>query len=214
MSSELKPLIVQAGDFLKREYGFRVKGRIAIREDRLLRSVVFHPEKSATRGAYRFDVTLNLGLPGLSLVSASRRVHVISASLGKISRLRDSTKRRFELTGESSDDAVISDVLSLLSDLCSDFLMSMSGPSDLLDLLDNSEEFKRLDLWPWNELPRLELASVYYAFLGQEELAYQWRERTVQCALDGGMEYAVERVRVSVEEALEAGRKRAANSER
>ncbi|MFD8970146.1 hypothetical protein ACFV0C_35025 [Streptomyces sp. NPDC059568] len=213
MNDELKQLIGQAGDFLKREYGFRVKGRIATREDRLLRAVVFHPEKTAAEGAYRFDVTLNLGLPGLSSATASRRVWVISASLGKIYRLRNPAKGRFELTGESSDAEVCSDVLSLLSDLCSDFLMAMSNPDDLLGLLDNPEEFKRLDLWPWNELPRLELASVYYAFLGRVELASQWKERTIQCALDGGMEYAVERVHASVEEALEAGRKTAGAAE-
>ncbi|NEA62369.1 hypothetical protein [Streptomyces sp. SID12488] len=207
MSSELKPLIAQAGDFLKREYGFRVKGRIAIREDQLLRSVVFHPEKTATKGACRFDVTLNLGLPGLSSMSPTRRIYVVSASLGKISRLRDPARGRFELTGENSDTEVISNVLSLLSDLCSDFFISLPGPSDLLDLLDNPEEFKRLDLWPWNELPRLELASVYCAFLGKGELASQWEGPAIQCALDGGMEYAVERVRANVAEALEARRR-------
>ncbi|WP_125937892.1 hypothetical protein [Streptomyces sp. WAC 06738] len=201
MNEEFKQLIVGAVDPLKREHGFHVKGRVAIRMDRLLRGVVFHPEKTATRGAYRFDVTLNLGLPGLSSVSASRREFIVAASLGKLYRLRNPGKGRFELRGDGSDFEVGSVVRSLLSDLCSEFLLAISGPGELLNLLENEAEFERLDLWPWNSLPRLELASVYSAFLGLEEQKNQFAERAISYAREAGMEYAVARIMANVQKA-------------
>ncbi|MEV0175401.1 hypothetical protein AB0I00_30315 [Streptomyces sp. NPDC050803] len=206
MNEEFKQLVSQVSDPLKRDHGFSGKGRTVIREDHLLRAVAFHPEKTAARGKYRFDVTLSLGLPGLSSVAAARREWVVSASLGKLYRLRYPGKGRFELAGDESDIEVERAVTSLLSDVCSEFLLSVPGPEELLELLRDKGEFKRLDLWPWNELPRLELASVYCAYLGREEQANQLMEEAIQCALDGGMDYAVGRVRANVEHALTARR--------
>lgn len=94
--------------------------------------------------------------------------------------------------------------MSLLLDLCSEFFLAITGPSGLLALLEYDDEFKRLDLWPWNLLPRLELTCVYSAFLGAEEQTNQLVERAISCARDGDMEYAVDRIRVNVRKATQA----------
>jgi hypothetical protein len=206
MSDELKNLIVQASSLMKVEHGFTRKGRLLIREDSLLRAIAFRPEKTATKGAYRFDVTLSLGLPGLSTVTALRREWVVSASLSKLHRLRNEGSGRFELTGrEEEDEGVEETVLALLSSLCAEFFLSVGEPVDLLSLVvDDPEKFKRLDLWPWNELPRLELGSVYAAFLGLEDQAEILKENAIRCAIDGDMDYAVNRVQDSVQNARAA----------
>ncbi|MGA5444272.1 hypothetical protein ACPCKW_32905 [Streptomyces griseoincarnatus] len=204
MNKALQKLISNAIEPLKSQHGFRVRGRTVIREDRLLRAVVFHPEKTANSGAYRFDATLNLGLPGLSTVSASRREFIVAASLGKIYRLRNPGKGRFELRGDDSDSEVEFAVRSLLADLRSEFLLAISEPVDLLGLLEDEDEFKRLDLWPWNLLPRLELACVYSTFLGMDEQASRLVERAIRCAREDGMEYAVARIHANVQKAKRA----------
>lgn len=207
MNQEFKHLIASTVEPLKSEHGFHVKGRVAIREDELLRAVAFHPEKTATSGSYRFDVTLNLGIPGLSSVSASRREFVVTASLGKIHRLKDSGNGRLELTGGESDSAVESTVRSLLLDLCSEFLLAISEPCSLLRLLEDENEFKRLDLWPWNLLPRLELACVYSAFLGVDKHTDKLLERAIKCAREGNMDYAVDRIHMNVRKATQCREK-------
>ncbi|TDC06139.1 hypothetical protein E1265_34950 [Streptomyces sp. 8K308] len=206
MNGDMRQLIAKVASLMKGEYGFSKKGRLLIREDKLLRVVAFQPEKTAMEGCYRFDVTLSLGLPGLSSVTSSRREWVVSASLSKLYRLRNPGVGRFELTGDrSGDEEVEAAVLALLSDLCDEFFLSVGEPVDLLALItDDLAESKRLDLWPWNELPRLELASAYSAFLGLGDRARALQDQAIRGAIDGGMEYAVERVQKGVKHALAA----------
>ena len=179
------------------EHGFTRKGRHFLREDELLRSVVVTPSKTAAPGAYEFEVLLNLGLRGLSSSTSARREWVVMATVGKIERLRDRSAVRFELTGnDAADSQVTARVVELVRVLAGEFLLRPVGQSDLIELVvDGADEFKRLDLSPWNVLPRLGLACVYLDFVGESERADDVQDRALRLADEQGVHYFAERLR-------------------
>jgi hypothetical protein len=65
--------------------------------------------------------------------------------------------------------------------------------------LNGADEFKRLDLWPWNELPRLELACVYLEFVGEAQKAQDVRDEALRLAGEQGVDYFPKRLRENMQ---------------
>ncbi|MBS2966853.1 hypothetical protein KGA66_27710 [Actinocrinis puniceicyclus] len=201
MPGEIKDLAAVVAQIMVKEHGFTKKGRLFLREDNLLRSVIISPSKAAATGSYRFDVALNLGLLGLSSSSATRSEWVVSATAGKIRMMRDRSARRLEITGNDEEDSrVKAELIELLQALSDDFLLKPSSPADLIELVvSGADDFKRLDLWPWNELARLELACVYLEYVGESQRAHKLEERALHLSIEQGVDYFPKRLRENVQ---------------
>jgi hypothetical protein len=117
--------------------------------------------------------------------------------------MRDRSARRFEITGSAEEDSQVkARLIELLRILCDEFLLKLNGPDDLIELvLNGADEFKRIDLWPWNEIPRLELACVYLEFIGEVRKAQEIQDRAVRLAIDQGVTYFPERIRENMKKA-------------
>jgi len=122
--------------------------------------------------------------------------------------MRGKNVKRFELIGNPDEDSrVKSEFVEVLRVVCNEFLLKLRQPADLLDLVVNGEsEFARLRLAPWNELPRLELASVYLEFLGEKAAAAKSVEKAVSIAVATGVDRFPDRIRASVARASERRR--------
>ncbi|MGR6998730.1 hypothetical protein ACU686_12445 [Yinghuangia aomiensis] len=86
-----------------------------------------------------------------------------------------------------------------LRTLCDEFLVRYETPDDLLGLVaDNPDEWRRLELEPFNVVGRLQQAAVYAAYLGQRDRAEALKDQTVDYALNNNIAYAVPRVESAV----------------
>jgi hypothetical protein len=200
VAGEIKRALDVVSNLLVKEFGFAKSGHFFLRTDDLLRSAVVTRSKTSIPGSYRFDVSLNLGIIGLSSSSARSSEWVVAASLDKINRMRRGTTRRFEITGILDQDSRVElELADVLSSVCDEFLLGVDGPAELVDLVLNGQrEFSRLDLWPWNELGRLELACVYLEFMGERRAVDQLQEKAIQMASANGVDYFPDKLRKNI----------------
>jgi hypothetical protein len=202
--------------FLVEEHGFKVSRRQCIRMDGLTRIVEFSP-LFATPDAYRFEVSLDLGIPGLSEprpVKGDR--WLVRANAHLASRAKSVyPKPEFVLRADESGIPTAPGVEVVVRRLSEDFLLRYRDPEDLYRMVcksalrfsrnpnDTDDEFADLQLDPWNTVPRLELAAVYAAFLGFDEdagrLLREARDSAEAHRLD--FDYAITRMEANVESA-------------
>ncbi|WP_157734892.1 hypothetical protein [Pseudofrankia inefficax] len=206
MVEELRIVAKVVSDLLVKECEFTKKGNLFLRRDSgLLRTAVVSRSKWSHPGSFGFDVSLNLGIAGLSSSSAARSEWVVSASLNKIHRMRTKSTVGLEISGDPDEDAgTCSELSDVLRSVSSEFLLRSSGPADLIDLVCNGvADFKRLDLWPWNELPRLELACVYLEFIGETQAAAELQTKAGEVAASSGVDYFPSRLQKNIIKAAE-----------
>jgi hypothetical protein len=202
MSIQFKDVVASASASLTRDHGFQANGRMFTREDdELIRSVRFAPGSSTAR-SFRFEVICNLGISGVSSVSPKSAEWVVSCNLSHVPASGDLPKTWFELTKGPGDDAVERNVTLICAHVFDNFLlMHESAEGMFLWVRDNALEFlgdpqadndfKRLRLWPWNVMPRLELAGVYAAYLGRKEDAEYLESVATGYAKTHGMRHAI-----------------------
>lgn len=210
MNPAIKRLADKAAVILCAEYGF-TRSRAGTRfvdQSPLLRSVWLHPTSFAGPGGYCFDVLLDVGIPGLSAFSSRDQRWVVRASGSDI---RSDRRGHFELTGAESDLAEEEIALETLTSGLRQFLQVCGTPQDLYAMVEVNavaflergmqadNEFKRLRLQPWNVVPRLELAAVYGAFLGDDAGAERLIALAVEHAARKRIDYTIERARDSIQ---------------
>lgn len=168
MNDLLKELIDASADYLVRDNGFKRRARTFTREDALLRKVTYTPIRTARPNAQRFDIALDLGIPGLSSLQAGNELWFVRASVSKLYRMANPKRAQFELDDTDRGREVAEQAAETLRFACANFLLAVTTPDELFDLTHNqTQRFRDLDLWPWNELPRLELAGVMAAYLAR-----------------------------------------------
>ncbi|WP_261571284.1 hypothetical protein [Frankia gtarii] len=195
MNPDFKKLIDRCWTFVSDEYGFTARGRMAIRDDDLLRAVCFRPLKTAGQGSYQFDALLCLGLPNASFISADRAEWVVCTNLGSIYSKRHPKGIYLELTGDEEDGEVAELVLETIAFIGDEFLLKIRDIDDLLRLLEDGQECRRLSISPLNPLGKLEISLYYHLRLGRREKAEEIREAAVRYALSNNLEYAVDGLR-------------------
>lgn len=168
MNDVFKNFIDDSADFFVRDNCYKRRARFFAKNDALLRKATFIPVKTARSGAQRFDIALDLGIPGLSSLQAGKEMWFVRASVSKLYRLANPKSVHFELDESEHGREVARQAAETLRHACKRFLFAVASPQDLFDLTyQQRQQFRELDLWPWNELPRLELAGVMAAFLGR-----------------------------------------------
>lgn len=210
MNPAVKRLADAAAVLLCTEHKF-TRSRAGVRfvsESPLLRSVWLHPMSFARPGSYCFDVLFDLGMPGLSLFPPRAQTWVVR---GSGSGIRSDRRGHFELTGADSDLAVEEAALEAVNSGLRQFLHAYSTPPDLYAMVESNaveflergmqadNEFKRLHLHPWNAAPRLELAAVYGAFLGDDDGADRLMTLALEHAAREHIDYTAERARESIQ---------------
>lgn len=210
MNPAIKRLAESAAAILCVEHGFTRSraGTRFVSESPLLRSVWLHPMSFARPGSYCFDVLFDLGIPGLSTFSPRAQIWIVRANG---SGIRSDRRGHFELTGADTDLAEENLALETLTSGLREFLQAYKTPQDLYTMvkgnavafiehgMQSDNEFKQLRLQPWNVVPRLELAAVYGAFLGDDAGADYLIDRAVEYAALKRINYTVERARESVQ---------------
>jgi hypothetical protein len=206
----IKRLADKTGAILCGEHGFTRSrtGTRFVSESPLLRSIWLRPMSFARPGSYCFDVLFDLGIPGLSALSSRAQTWVVRASG---SGIRSDRRGHFELTGADSDLAEEDSALETLTSGLRQFLQICATPQDLYAMVETNavtflergmqadNEFKRLRLQPWNVVPRLELAAVYAAFLGDDTSADRLIAFALKHAALRRIDYTVERARESIQ---------------
>ena len=209
MNPAIKRLADRAAGILCAEHGFtRSRGGTRfVSETPLLRSVRLDPMPFAVPGSYCFDVLFDLGIPGLSTFSPRAQTWVVRACGSKV---RSGRGGHFELTGGDGDLAEEELALETIMSGLAEYLQACATPRDLYAMVEANavafleqgmqadNEFKRLRLEPWNAVPRLELAAVYGAFLGEDAAADRLAGLAVERAALKGIDYTVERARESI----------------
>lgn len=180
MNKVIKPLADQIRNFAK-DAGFTVRGSLLVKEDSLIRTMQLDVlQNASTPERTRFDLLFDVGIPGISAFTARSRKWVLRCYGSKIPGNPEATDEDFVLTGESADTQVRQVAMSRARQACEEFLMRFEDDRSLcLFVRDNAlrfategvephDDYRRLQLYPWNALARLELAGVYAAFLGRE----------------------------------------------
>jgi hypothetical protein len=152
-------------------------------------------------------VLFDLGVPGLTTVSSRAQTWVVR---GSGSAIRSDRRGHFELTGADSDLAQEEIALKTIAFGLRQLLQICTTPQDLYAMVEANamsflergmqadDEFKRLQLQPWNVVPRLELAAMYGAFLGDDAGADRLITLAVQHAARDRIDYTVEQARERV----------------
>jgi hypothetical protein len=181
VNKALKPLTDEIRKLAK-EAGFTVRGSLLVKEDSLIRTMqVDVLQNASTPERTRFDLLFDIGIPGISAFTARSRKWVLRCYGSKIPKQDEAGGADFILTGESTDAHVRQVAVSRAEQAYKEFLMRFedghslyrfvrdSALQFLAEGMDLHDDYWRLQLHPWNALPRLELAGVYAAFLGLEE---------------------------------------------
>jgi hypothetical protein len=211
VSGEIRAVTKVVADIFVGRHGFTRHGRRLSRGDGLWREVIISPFNSTIRGAYRFDVLMRLGLVGLTSISSRKGAEgpwnswVVMASACEVLRKTDPRVQSFELTGNHPEDlTVLSRVGDMMHTLALDFLLKYETADDLLDLvLNGEEEFRRLDIQPWNRLSRLELGCLYLEFMGESIRARQLAAVAENLSHEEGVNYFPDKLRRGMQAATE-----------
>lgn len=219
MKSAVRPL---ADDIRKlaKEAGFAARGSLLVKEDSLLRIIqVDMLQNSSTAESVKFDLLFDLGIPGISVYTPRSRKWVVrcygSTRAGEVREPDD-----FVLTGGPADESVRRTAVSRTRQVCDEFLMRFENGTALYHFVRDSalkflaegmelhDDYMRLQLSPWNALPRLELAGVYAAFLGLDEEADSIQEAAERFATgkNKDLDYLLPDLRKNISEARRSAR--------
>ena len=195
----------ESSRFLVEGHGFERKGKVFLREDSLLRRVQYAPSRTAKADAQRFDIWIDVGVAGVSELGTGPGSDFVRASVGKIHRMSDRQNSHLEIDGSARGSEVAAAATGVLRKVCESVILPLSGPEALLDLVYvQRERFKQFDLWPWNEVPRLELAGVYAAHLGRLDVVEEVRSDLAAFAAHEGYAELLSRAYERIEVALQA----------
>jgi hypothetical protein len=216
---EVRPL---ADDIRKlaKEAGFATRGSLLVKEDSLLRIIQIDVlQNSITSESVKFDLLFDLGIPGITLYTPRSRKWVVrcygSTLAGEVREPDD-----FLLTGGPADESVRRTAVSRTRQVCDEFLMRFEDDNSLYRFVRDStlkflaegtelhDDYRRLDLFPWNAMPRLELAGVYAAFLGLDEEADSIQEAAERFATgkNKDLDYLLPEIRQNISEARRSAR--------
>jgi hypothetical protein len=211
MKRNLDQLSTAAAGLLVDEFGFSRNKLRFIREDSLARSAWFVPGKHASKATYNFELILDLGLPGLSAITSAAQPWVVRASAEKVYRKRTPAPRvKFAFRDGIYGNEIESVVLEMLRVVADEFFLKLRSPDDLYEFIRSNSldflregmaaenEFKKLDLMPWNVLPRMQLAAVYAAYLGRSDDALELEQELAEYAAKNRLEYLMAGVRESI----------------
>lgn len=215
MNSTIKPLRDEIRRLAK-EAGFAARGSLLVKEDSLLRIMqVDVLQNASSPGHIRFDLLFDIGIPGLSTFTPRSRKWVLRCYGSKLPDAEGEVGGDFVLTGEPADDSVRRSATSRTRQACEEFLMRFEDRNSLyrfvrdsalqflVDGMELQDDFKRLQLHPWNALARLELAGVYASFLGLEKEADSIQEAAERFATgkNKDLDYLLPRIRENISEA-------------
>lgn len=173
----LRPVVDQLG-FLG-DLGFRRKGGVLLRTDRLLRAVTVSQHQD-TGDAVSFFVTFDLGISGISELGGRRARNVVRCAGDHFARAELGFTGSFVLQKGGGNGEVLAIIDDTARAVCGQFLlkypdeqalfaMVYRGATEFLDKgLASTDEITRLKLEPWNVIGRLKLAGVFAAFLGRK----------------------------------------------
>lgn len=215
MNKVIKPLADQIRNFAK-DAGFTVRGSLLVKEDSLIRTMQLDVlQNASTPERTRFDLLFDVGLPGMSAFTARSRKWVLRCYGSKIPGNPEAADEDFVLTGESTDTQVRQVAMSRARQACEEFLMRFQDDRSLyLFVRDNAlrfategvephDDYRRLQLYPWNALARLELAGVYASFLGLEKEADSLQEAAERFVTEKNknLDYLLPQLRANIADA-------------
>lgn len=205
---------------LAKEAGFAARGSLLVKEDSLLRIIqVDVLQNVSSPGRIKFDLLFDLGVPGLSTFTPRSRKWVLRCYGSKLPDAEGKVDGDFVLTGGPADNSVRRSATSRTRHACDEFLMRFedgislyrfvrdSALQFLVDGMELEDDFKRLQLHPWNALARLELAGVYASFLGLEREANSIQEAAERFATgkNKDLDYLLPRIRENISAAGATG---------
>jgi hypothetical protein len=181
------------------------------RADGLDRRVWLIPGKNASSATHPFELIFDIGMPKLRELATDAQPWVVRASAEKVYRKSTPVPRvKFIFFDGIYDDDVERVVIDVLRHVCDEFFLTMTGPEELYDLVRRNaltflwdamaaeNEFKRLDLMPWNVVPRLQLAAVYAASLGHSVEASELENEIVTYAGKNRLDHLLTGIRQSI----------------
>lgn len=197
----LEPVVDRLGYLTDR--GFVRKGGLLLRQDRVLRGVVISQSQADGDWA-TFFVNFDLGIPVLSEAGARRSRHVLRCSGNRFASRELGFTGSFELRRGAGDEEVLDVVRRTAEAVSERFLLRYPDEDALFETVYRAatgfmdegpgaaDELTRLELNPWNVMARLELAGVYAAFLGKDEVAdVKQRARAYPTGRNASLDYLV-----------------------